>query len=83
MDERSPVTICFNTTNKVLLVIEPLDDAALGDVCFGNATWQKIYAEGRLSFAGKIKYATLFLRVAAEGDKVCLKEKKYQDLYGE
>lgn len=69
--------------SEVLLSIEPLDDAALGDLCLGGATWHKLYAEGRVSFAGKIKYATVFMRVAAEGDRFRMSEKNYQDLYGE
>lgn len=59
------------------------DEAALADLKFKRATWQKLYAEGRVVFAGKIKYAALFMRVMAEGDKASLPAKKYQELYGE
>ncbi len=59
------------------------DEAALADLKFKRATWQKVYSEGRVVFAGKIKYAALFMRVMAEGDKASLPAKKYQELYGE
>ena len=59
------------------------DEAALADLKFKRATWQKVYSEGRVVFAGKIKYAALFMRVMAEGDKASLPAKKCQELYGE
>ena len=69
--------------SEVLLSIDILDDAALFDLSSASATWQKVYAEGRVRFAGKMKYAATFLRVAAAGDRVCLDPKKREDLYGE
>ena len=69
--------------SEVLLAVTIADSAALGDLMFRSATWQKVYAEGRATFAGKVKYATLLLRVAAEGDKATLSPEKYQALYGE
>ena len=69
--------------SEVLLSIEVMDAAALADLYFHNATWQKVYAEGRMTFAGKTKYATLVMRIMAEGDKACLAPKKIRELYGE
>ena len=69
--------------SEELLSVTLTDAAALADVAFHAATWQKIYAEGRMTFAGKIKYASLLMRIAALGYKACLSAKKNQDLYGE
>ena len=69
--------------SEVLLSATFEDAAALGDIAARVATWHKVYAEGRITFAGKMRYASLLLRVAAEGDKVDLTEEEYQDLYGE
>jgi len=65
------------------LSIKILDLAALTDLREHKATWQKLYAEGRLVFAGKVEYAAAIIRVIAAGDKVCLRGKKYRNLYGE
>ncbi len=69
--------------SDVSLIATVVDAAAIRDICTHKASWQKLYAEGRVTFAGKIKYATLFMRVMAEGDKAFLPAKKYQELYGE
>ena len=67
----------------ILLSVTITDQAALEELSEKRATWQKVYAEGRITFAGKEKYAALFLRAAAEGDKAILSEKQYRELYGE
>ena len=69
--------------SEVLLSVTIADAAALCDLAFRSATWQKVYAEGRATFAGKMSYATLLIRVAAEGDKAALSPEKYEALYGE
>ena len=69
--------------SDVLLSAEILDEAALGDLSFHTVTWQKAYAEGRVRFAGKAKYAAVIVRVAKAGDQAELSQKKYQNLYGE
>ena len=69
--------------SEVLLSVTIADKAALGDLAFRSATWQKVYAEGRLTFGGKEKYASLLIRIAAEGDKLALDPGEYQNLYGE
>lgn len=69
--------------SEVSLSAKVTDEAALADLCSKKATWQKVYSEGRIVFAGKMKYATLFMRVMAEGDKAFLSAKKYLELYGE
>ena len=59
------------------------DRAALADLACRHSTLQKVYSEGRVTFGGKIKYATLIMRVTSYGDKVRLSDKKYRELYGE
>ena len=69
--------------SEELLLVSVLDLAALTDLKEHKATWQKLYAEGRLVFAGKVEYAAAIIRVVAAGDKACLPRKKYRNLYGE
>ena len=69
--------------SAVLLSATVMDGAALCDIYRHRATWQKVYAEGRIAFGGKAKYAMVVIRVAAEGDKARLHPQKYQELYGE
>ena len=69
--------------SDVLLCVRVTDKAALADLYFHNATWQKVYAEGRLVFAGKVKYASLLMRIIAACEKDCLPPQKIHELYGE
>jgi len=69
--------------SDVLLEITLTDGVALAELYLHISTWQKIYAEGRMTFAGKTKYLTLVMRVAAARDKGCLPPNKYEQLYGE
>ena len=69
--------------SEPLLCVKIEDAAVLCDIYSHRATLQKASAEGRVTFGGKIKYATLVMRVSAEGDKATLNKKQYQELYGE
>ena len=69
--------------SEVFLSVRVTDKAALSDLYFHNATWQKVYAEGRLIFAGKVKYASLLMRIIAACEKDCLPPQKIHELYGE
>ncbi len=82
--EGNAFRIMENAENSVILLsVTITDTAALNDLSHKKATWQKLYAEGRIAFAGKEKFASLFLRAAAEGDKATLGERQYRELYGE
>lgn len=82
--EANEFRIMENAEKSVILLSATFEDAAaLADLAARDATWHKVYAEGRITFAGKMKYASLLMRVAAEGDKFELNEDKYRYLYGE
>lgn len=69
--------------SEELLSVVLSDGVALAELTFHASTWQKIYAEGRVAFAGKVKFAAVFVRIAAHRDKDCLSSESYRDLYGE
>ena len=56
--------------SDILLAVEFADGAALCDVFQAKATWAKILSEGRLRLSGNVNYAAVFLRVAAESDRL-------------
>ena len=82
--EANQFRIMENAEKSDILLSATIEDAAaLGDLAARKATWHKVYAEGRVAFIGKMKYASLVMRVAAEGDKYELTEEARRDLYGE
>lgn len=65
-----------------LLTINFEDLTVLGEIVSRESTMQKAFSERRLTFTGKTRYFTVFMRAGAAGDKATLPKEEYVELYG-